>query len=140
MRLGTIDDLEIIVPMAMKFISQVAYKEHCTEEYVRAFVTAVLEAPNTEKVIILDDDKGFIVGLTSPFPFGPGTVATEMGLWVEEEHRKTSVAKELIDAFEYWAKATGCLMTIMICLDDKVGEYYKKRGYKLTEYAYMKDI
>lgn len=139
-RIGTLEDLDLLVTLSMKFISQLDYASHCSEERVRIFAESLLVAPNTEKIVIFSDDIGFVIGIASPFLFGNEKIATEMGWWVEPEHRKSNVGKELIDAFEYWAKSTGCSLITMMCLDEKVGTYYEKRGYKLTEFTYMKEV
>lgn len=140
MRIATADDTDLIVSMTMKFLSSVPYGELFTEEAVRNVVEGLLSSDKKDAIVIAIEDKGFIAGIAKKFPYGETLIATEIGWWVEPEHRKSNVGGQLIDAFEYWASQVGCERVTMMCLTEELRGYYEKRGYVLSELAFMKEI
>lgn len=93
-----------------------------------------------DTVSLLEEGKGMLLGKASPFSFGYHKIAMEVGWWVDPEYRKSGVGKSLIDAFEYWANKMGCSLVVMGSLDDSLGSYYEKNGYKSAERLYMKEL
>lgn len=94
----------------------------------------------TKQIVLIYDDVGFLAGLATPSLFGDIRQATEMAWWVEPSERGKEAGGELLKAFEFWAKKVGCKLVTMISLNDKVGKYYEKNGYKLYERAYVKEV
>lgn len=139
-KIATIEDIDIIVSMAMKFISESNYKNYGNEIALRALVERVLNAPDEDSIVLLYEDKGMIAGITSQFLFGTFKSATELAWWIDPEHRKSRLGSELLEAFEYWAKKVGCKLITMISIDDNVGKYYEKKGYVLQERTYTKEL
>ena len=140
LRVATIEDLPIILNLAMKFAKSSPYSEYVNEDKIKKIAEGFLSSEHQDKIILLYDDIGMIVGLVSPFMFGNNRVATELAWWIEPNERGKKAGKELLDAFEFWAKKVGCSIVTMMSLDDKIGKYYEKRGYKLSEMSYMKEI
>lgn len=68
--------------------------------------------------------------------------ACELFWWVNPEAR--GVGKELLDALEVAVKERGATHLAMLCLEnmepEKVGQMYARRGYKLVEHSYMKEL
>jgi GNAT superfamily N-acetyltransferase len=139
-RIATIEDIDLIVKMSMKFMDTCTYKDYSSESKIKEVVTNLLNASKSDGIILISEDKGFIAGVAKEFTFGDVRIATELAWWVEPEHRASKVGKELLDAFEYWAEQVGCKAITMICLDENLSQYYEKRGYVLAELAYMKDL
>lgn len=139
-RIATIDDLDLVVNMFCRFGENSPYKNYVGKEQITNVMKNILEADNNEKIILLHGEVGMIIGIATPFLYGPHIVATELAWWVNPEARNSSVGKELLNAFEFWAKRVGCTLITMISLDDQLGNYYEKRGYSLFERAYMKEI
>ena len=80
--------------------------------------------------------------MVSPSLYSKDRVALEILWWVEPDARKTGLGKELLEAFEYWAKNIAqCSIIAVSSLDDEsLDKFYNKKGYKLTEKTYMKVI
>lgn len=132
------NDLEQILEMGMKFVGLTGYSDISNVDDIKMLIQAYIEAPNTEKIIILDDC-GFIMGQATRFPFGPDLIASETAWWVEPEARGENKGGKLFEAFEYWAKnVAGCKLISMTSLNSTVEKIYRRKGYKLYERAYMK--
>jgi len=140
LKVATIEDLPLVRDMALKFLENTEYNKHFSMEKLTAVIEELILDGGSTKIIILCEDKGMIVGIVNPFLYGTKLVATELGWWVEPEERKNGVGESLLKAFEFWAHKVGCSMITMISLDDELGQYYEKKGYKLYERAYMKEI
>lgn len=137
-RVATPDDYALIKDLCTKFLDNSPYKDLYNSAAISHLVSGFLYTP-ADKIVLLYEDKGILAGLSSPFLFNPlKKMATELAWWVEPQYRQTSIGKELLDAFEEWAKNTGCELVTMVCLDDLLGKYYERRGYSLKERAYMK--
>lgn len=137
-RIATLDDLEQIVSMSMKFVQDTPYSEYANQETIRDLAMNLVSDNN--KSIILLSDHGMIAGLVTPNLFGSGHFATELAWWIDPEYRGSREGSQLLEAFEYWSKLVGCKAINMTCLDDQVGQYYEKKGYRLRERAYIKEI
>ena len=140
-KIATTEDFSEVMEMAMKFISSTDYAKYADEQIVRNLIETALTGAQNEMIILLIPGVGFLGGQTSPFAFGQHLLASEVAWWINEEQRKTGAGAELIEAFEYWAKnVAGCTIISLTSLDDNVGKFYEKKGYKLYERAYMKEI
>lgn len=140
MKVATPEDFDAVHSMCLKFMEASGYSAFTDPDVLKDVIAHYLSADPTGYIVLLDDN-GFIAGSTQRFPFGKVKIAAETAWWVNEEARKTGVGKELMGAFEYWAKnVAGCDMVVMTSLDEGVEKIYKKNGYKLYERAYMKVI
>jgi GNAT superfamily N-acetyltransferase len=74
----------------------------------------------------------------------PRMMAVETFWYVSPEHGSKGIGKSLFERFEEWAKEEKCDYTAMIHLADSYPEtleaLYTRRGYKLTEKHYMKEV
>lgn len=138
-RVATPADYAQVKTFANNFLAVSPYKDKYDEECLHNLISHSLTTSNKEVVVLLDDF-GMIAGRTNPFMFGTKLIATEVGWWVEPEHRKTGIGKDLLDAFEFWAKEVGCDSVVMVSLDDALGKFYERNGYVLTERSYIKDL
>lgn len=141
MKIATRDDIEEILEMSMKFMSETSFREFSDEAYIRLLIEdIVLSSPN-EKIIIFEPGVGFLAGGVVPFPFGPYRMASELAWYIYPEHRGKKTGSSFLSAFEYWAKEkAGCQIVNMMCLDEKLDKYYTSNGYKLYERTYSKII
>jgi len=138
-RVATLEDLKTLEKMAFKFISVSPYAEMSDTNVIKDFILTLLKTPANQAIILIGDG-GMIGGITMPFLYGTGKMATEVAWWVDEDKRNTGLGKELIEAFEYWAEKAGCKFITMVSLDEDLGKYYEKRGYTLHERSYLKVI
>ncbi len=141
MKIATIEDHDEVLSMAMKFMAQTGYTEYSNEETISNLINTILSGKQDEMIILLKPGVGFLAGMRSPFVFGPHFVASEVAWWINEDKRGNKDGAELIEAFEYWAKnVAGCTIITLTGLDDSIGKFYEKKGYKLYERAYMKEL
>ena len=139
-RIAGLSDIDQVTEMAMKFATTTNYADFVVESKVKEVVKSMLEKNIMEAIVLINDGVGLIAGTVIPFTYGHALMATEVAWWVDPEHRKTKAGIELLEAFEHWAKTVGCKLITMSCLDNKIAKYYTKKGYHLTERAYMKEI
>lgn len=106
------------------------------------------------KDCILDEDRlvlllnatedvtcGVLIGVAQFHPFLPITIGSEILWWVDPEHRGHSSLK-LLEAFEYWAKEVKHC-DVLSCADvvsHSIGAIYLRRGYKLEEQTWTKEL
>ena len=141
MKIATIDDLPEILSMSMKFMESTGYTKYSDEQTISNLIEAIVTGRQDTMIILLKPGVGFLAGQASPFVFGQGSIASEIAWWINEDQRKTGAGSELVEAFEYWAENVAhCNLISLTGLDDNIGKFYEKKGYKLYERAYMKEL
>jgi len=138
-RVATPEDFDQVFQLAMTFANHSPYSQFTKDYVIEGMVKSMLDKPITEAIVLIGDG-GLLVGHSTPFIYGDCKSAAELCWWVDEDKRKTGLGKELIEAFEYWAKQNGCKLITMVSLDESIDKYYEKRGYQLQERVYMKEI
>ncbi len=135
---GDIKDFDMVYDMALKFAK--AYSPFWDEDSIRDLVVTFLD-DWSNKIVIVYPGKGMLAAIINPFMLDMNKrMATEVAWWVEPEYRDEGIGQELLESFEIWAVAQGCSLMSMIGLDDELGKYYEKNGFKLYERAYLKEI
>lgn len=125
----------------MKFMEKTGYAGYSDAETISILINTILTGKQDEMIILLKPGVGFLAGMRSPFLFGPHYMASEIAWWINEDKRGNKDGADLIEGFEYWAKnVAGCSLVSLTGLDDNIGKYYEKKGYKLYERAYMKEL
>ena len=140
LRMATMEDLPVVMDMAMKFAEASKYKDFVEKDRVENFVINILKMPVSEGIIILYEKSGMIAAVKTPFMFGSIPIGNEVAWWVEPEVRKQGIGDILVSAFEDWAKRTGCEMVTLAFLDINLSKYMKTKGYDPYESAHMKVI
>jgi len=141
MEIARPSDFNKIKEYGMEFIKSTSHiSKFYTEVYVDKLINDMLQAPKQTDIILLDEG-GMLMGKAVPFLYGPHIMATEIAWYVTPEARGKGIGAKLLEGFEYWAKnIAGCSIISMGSIDDKVGEYFKKQGYELSERAYVKEL
>ncbi len=139
LKIATLDDFNTVKTYALNFLEVSGYKDFSDLEDIDNLITELLAFTGTDAIVLLGEG-GMLAGVAKPFIFGSTKrVASEVAWWVEPDARKNGIGKELLEAFEFWAKEkAGCALVTMVSIDDLVGKFYEKNGYKLYERAYMK--
>lgn len=110
---------------------------------------SLLDAINREDfaVLVLECNSeivGMLITFVAPCFFSDAIQATEIVWYIDPEHRGSKKAYEMLDLFEEWAGAKGAVCTNLMNLDvlnaDKVAKIYYKRGYKLAENTFVKEL
>lgn len=136
-RKATIEDGPEVCFMAEKFANESPYRDMYT---LQKLLNVIDQCLMDEDKVVLISEHGIIAGVAAEFIYGDSKVATELCWWVDPKFRGSREGKDLLDAFEGWAKDVGCTYVTMVSIDDSVGSYYEKRGYSLTERAFMKAL
>jgi GNAT superfamily N-acetyltransferase len=143
-KVATPEDFDAVYEMCQKFVKTTIYKDYFTEEAMRPLAETFILSPITEKVglLAMDGDKpvGMLGGMINNFIFGNIKMAVEIAWWIEPEYRKSGYGKELIEAFEFWAKKNGCAFVTMSFLEDKPAKFYENVGYSFAEKSYIKRL
>ncbi|PZX19824.1 acetyltransferase (GNAT) family protein [Palleronia aestuarii] len=84
--------------------------------------------------LMLENGKGILMAIALPSPFSGELVAQEIMWWIEPEARGRG--REMLDAYETWARAIGAMRCGVTCLDDRTANLFARRGYERAELAY----
>lgn len=87
---------------------------------------------------------GALIGVISSLPINNLTFAQELMFWIEPEHRNGKTGPKLIDQYVVWSKENGCefvrLSTLDEVLGSKAGILFRRKGFRPTETAYIKEV
>ena len=87
---------------------------------------------------------GMLIAFVAPCFFSDVVQASEIAWYVDPEHRGSRMAVKMLDYFESWAEDQGAVCANLMNLDvlnaDKVAKMYNKRGYRLAENTFVKEL
>lgn len=138
------DEAYMVAKFMTKFEKETAFVKvdanHAGNLYKR-----MIEA-GTGHMFILENDEGLMIGglgcIKAPDLHYNRIMAVETYWYVMPEHRGSGI--QLLDYFERWAKDNGCDCTALVHLSDSMPDIlekvYEKRGYKLLEKHYIKEV
>jgi GNAT superfamily N-acetyltransferase len=116
-------------------------------EVSRGWFTAAVERPQNVFCAILEREGkvvGGMLGSRGLFSFSAAQLAFEMGLYILPEYRGGRYAVGLINSFEDWARAQGCVCVqsgVTIGINDELAsELYRKLGYKDAGTLFRKEL
>lgn len=149
--LGTPDYLDDVLLLCQTFYDESPYAGVGIEEgKVKDTLLQFLSGCNSNTVcILLLDDSGTAVGVllgyTNQLPFSSDKIAADLVWYVHPSYRKTLGSVKMRKAFEFWAKnIAGARFIQMVSVNNdvshKVQKHYKKNGYDLMEFVYLKDL
>lgn len=144
LKLATVDDVEDVVEMAIKFAKASPYGVFPVEDgKLRQLVLDLLRDRNKGIIVLYlveGKPQGVIAGMLSEMLFSHEPIASELIWWVNPEHR-TRKSLKLKEAYEYWAKRVGAKYIQMAELnDEKIARFYQRTGYDLCERSYLKVV
>lgn len=147
LKVGALADFDDIKRMCLDFYNSSIYKDYGhDEDKIDSNICEFIYNPSN-RIIILGLLEGQPIGMLAasvqPIIFSKARIATEVLWWVDVEHRQSRVGFQLIEAFEYWAGEVAKADLQQLCTlngeyAELAGAYYERRGYKLSEKAYLK--
>lgn len=150
LRLATLEDVPSLVALVSAFHLESPYSQFPFDtEKVFSLVTTFVGGEDKEKTAIVLDYGGTIIGFVfghvNEVIFGHSRIASELAWYVVEHFRKGTNGAKLRTAFEYWAtEVVKADIIHMASLDgvyaEQLDKHYKKKGYKLFEMTYLKDL
>jgi|688.fasta_scaffold988438_2 RimJ/RimL family protein N-acetyltransferase len=146
-RFATANDEDALLAMAKDFVAFSPYADFtsATEEELRTTIQWLI---TNATVFIAEKDGspiGLLVAMIAPLWYAPRVrVASEMAWWINKEHRRSTAAIRLVQAFEQWAQSNGAVAICMSNLDGEnasaVSGMLNRMGYNRTEQTHTKRI
>lgn len=144
------EDISELYTFGLEFIAGTRHIDHLnTEKYLRMVQDWCVNQPNSDRLCLLaKSDSGVLIGvlaaLALELPFETRRRTAELAFWVHPKARRSHVASDLLEAYEYWARRVGCEQTQMMAPvnggEEVLGRWYKTKGYYEVERAYLKDL
>ncbi len=146
-RIADISDFDWIYNECIDFSKTYPSKLSLTgnEEYAKFFIKNMLENKEAYVVIVSENDRkltGFIAGMIAPHHFNPDIrVLSELFWWVPVKYRGTRAGALLLNQFMKFGEENCDWINFTLeettPISDKA---LAKRGFKLTERAYLKEV
>jgi hypothetical protein len=112
--------------------------------HVRSLLVRAISSPDATVILAEygpDKFAGILIGFTTTSFFNASLMAMEPAFFVKPEYGHTRLGKDLIGAYEYWAKLKGCsTVTIGHLNNGPTSKSWQRRGYTLTEQFYTKEL
>jgi GNAT superfamily N-acetyltransferase len=143
-RLGTLEDIPALLDLGEQLYKESPYKGTIDRRKMRAHLErAVIEKGQYLVLISYDGDKvvGGLVAYAYQPVFSNDWIAIEVFLYVEKNYRASTRGVDLVEAFEYWGKATGCQAVqfgVLTGFPKALEKLYERRGGEMTERLYTK--
>lgn len=148
LRRAVVNDIPQLIDFAKAFHKASPYRgmrfnAQKGREFFERVITGALE--DHVCLVALKDLKaiGFLVGAALQPSFSNNKVATELGWWIEEEHRKTRASVLIYEAYEDWAFRIGCSHVqgaYLPGVSPELDNFYKRRGYTQVESSFLKTL
>lgn len=148
-RLAEMGDMPTLLAMGERFFEVSSYGELMTfdPQSLRQMFAQLIEGDAGVILIAQEGGEiaGFLAALLYPFYFNNAHfTGQEIGWWVAEEHRSGGHGKALIEGVERWARHKGAKTFSMIAIHgsqpETMAQIYAARGYKPSEYTYIKEL
>lgn len=140
-KIASLEDFDLVLSHCKAFSDTIKQKEIVEEAKLKLIINSFLTAPKEEKICLLHGEEGMLAAFVEPFLLGVAPIANEIAWWVIPSARKKSVGKDLVEAYEYWAKKLNCKYTTLSCYaTNDLGKFYEGIGYVLHEKAYIKEV
>jgi len=97
------------------------------------------------KIVVYEEEiVGALIGVVQSMPINNLTFSQELMFWIDPEHRNGKTSFKLIDQYVEWSKEKNCEFARLSTIDEttgaKAGVLFKRKGFKPTETAYIKEI
>lgn len=147
LRYATLKDVDSILDMARELMKEGPYPDEFDEKYIRKIIEQFIITDNSKQILVVSVDEDRVVGVLAAYHFRPlftpKRMAVEPLMYLHPDYRTSKRGAELLDAFEYWAKRAGARsvqLGRLVATDPRIQALYKRRGYKVTEEVYFKEL
>lgn len=116
-----------------------------TEKVYNSLLDAIEREDFCVQVLCVDTEiVGMFIGFLAPCFFSNVVQAVEIVWYVDPDHRGSKEAYKMIDLYEEWAGFREAVCVNMMSLDilngKKVAKMYERRGYRLAENTFVKEL
>ncbi|MDR0250198.1 MAG: GNAT family N-acetyltransferase [Burkholderiales bacterium] len=152
-RRATVDDIPVIADGAARFVSQSPFAPFAqfSKDAFTPVARWLIEGESSVAFVaeVNGEVVGAIVGMLAPLWFSPSVIlGSEIGWWVNEEHRGSTVGGRLLIAFERWATERGAsavTLSDLIVSDANSGVrgldlMMQRARYTMAERCYLKEV
>lgn len=140
-REATLDDVDAVVAMSLRFISETPYGAAITGDPVRLLAFAERLIENQDGALFVADQAGELAGMIALWafthPYSGERIASELVWWVNPDQRG-SLGVRLLKRAEQWAQAQGAAALQMIAPNERVEAFYVACGYDRVEASYQR--
>ena len=135
-------DLDTLVTMAQHFVEQTEYRATVPSDaaHLRGVAERLLEAG---VVFVAESEEGVVgmlAGLVFPHYLTGIVTASETAWWVEPTARGTTTGRDLLRAFEAWAREHGATRLELGSRDARLDRFYTRLGYAPVERVFAKEL
>ena len=142
-RAATIEDVDRIVEMGVRFVAQTDYHQvfEPSPEKIASTVENLLKSDNAAIFVSGNGHgvNGMIIVVVFEHPWTGQTTASEMVWWVEPEARGVTGIK-LLRTAEKWAAESGATQMQMVAPNVGVGDIYMRMGYAPIEMSFYRRL
>lgn len=148
-RHATLEDIPDIIAFGKELIEGSSY-EILQMDPAKARQTLekfIVEAGTTYLCLVVEDEEAGVVGAIAGHAFTPlfssTKTAAEVFWYLSPAHRKGRRGKDMMEAYEYWAKLSGCSTVhygLLQTAQEGLGRLYERGGAVKTETVYVKDL
>ena len=149
-RMATIEDIPNIVQCMRRFYDGSDYVKtglNFDVDSVTRFCSSIISNDNACLIISEKNGSvvGFITGVVSPWSLDNSQIlASELGWWIDLDHRGGTDSVRLLKEYEKWAANKGASRCMMAHLENdrstRMERFYEKVGYHKAESHYMKGL
>lgn len=148
LRNATLDDVDWIVQNGAKEFEGSPYSEFTVHNgKARQLIERLIVNGQKEAVVLISHANGQPVGVLAAYAFEPlfasNKIAIECLWFLEDEYRKGSRARDMMDAYEHWARLVGCTHIqygVLSTSPKGMDRLYERAGLTCTEHIYMKRV
>ena len=144
-RIGTLDDKEQLWELAQRAHRETRYGRFPMDRnFVDFQYTYGVTHPNEQTTIVADVEGrvvGFLMAYCRCFWFGPSRSAYDLMLYVHPDHRSSSAAPRLVQAYVNWAKSVGAediwIGSSTGIREHDVGRFFERMGFNRIGGVYV---
>lgn len=149
LRKAGLNDIPVILEMGKKLLAESSYADAGWDEATARYNLEqfIIDDGQQAMCVLSMSDEGKPVGVLVAYNFqtlfSKNKVAVECVWWLDPEYRTIPRANDMMDAFEYWAKASGCYVAqygLLASADPRLSKLYQRRGCRKIEEVYYKDV
>lgn len=138
-RLAQISDLPNILRMGREFwkasgASHIGFDERSATE----LILKLMSGP--DGILLVAGDVGMAAAIVFPHYLNSAHITgQELFWWIDPEHRKSGIGKEMFVELEKWARSRAhSFSMIALANGDEIGKFYLSLGYKKLETHYTR--
>lgn len=148
LRHATLDDIDYILSASKKEFEESPYLGFGVDDSkARKLLEKLIVEGQQKGIVLLSVEEGNPVGVLAAYAFEPlfssNKIAIECLWFLEEPYRNSRRAGDMIQAYEYWAKAVGCSHVqygLLSTSPPSMERMYSKIGALETERIFMKAV